>query len=84
MSQEFIIADNTIKYGNGSNPLNERLLYGGAADQWSRNMELAKKYLAAESAIVDAKILYADAPVKIFVLDRDGNQFRLGELAFQI
>lgn len=84
MSQEFIIADNTIKYANGNNPLNERMLYGGEPGHWSRKMELAKKYPTAEAAIIDAKTLHAELPVKIFVFEQIGNGFNLGEVPFQI
>ena len=84
MTQEFIIADNTIKYANGNNPINERMLYGGEPGHWSRKIELAKKYPTAETAVVDAKILYAELPVKIFVIQQVQNGVNLGEVPFQI
>jgi hypothetical protein len=81
MSKDFIIADNSIKYANGTNPVNERMLYGGEG-QWSRNMGLVKKYPDAESAIIDAKILQLENPVKIFMLETLPNGFNLVEVPF--
>ena len=82
MSQEFIIADNTIKYADGNNPLNERLLWGGEPGHWSRKLELVKRYLDATDAIAAAKVLHAESPVKIFVIKQVPNGFNIGEVPF--
>jgi hypothetical protein len=83
MSREFIIADNVMRYANGRNPLDERLLYGGES-HWSRKLALAKKYPDAEAAIVDAKVLHAEVPVKIFMLEAMPNGFNLAEVQVQL
>ena len=79
MKQLFIIVDDTIKYVNAQNPLDERLLYVDT-DIWSRDFELAHKFTSAKSAIDIAKELHAILPVKIFAIESVPNGFNLSEV----
>jgi hypothetical protein len=82
MPQEFIIADDTAKYLNASNPLNERLLYSGD-ELWSRNLDLAKKYSDINEAVKQALIFHAELPVKVFMVEMVPNGFNMAEVHFQ-
>lgn len=72
MRHEFIIADASVKYMNARNPLEESLLY--TAGSWTRDVNKATKYTDSNSAVTVAKTLYSEAPVKVLVLQLNGNQ----------
>lgn len=81
MKQEYIIADASIKYMNAKNPLEESLLYDGT-NGWTRNLNTAFKYSAADLAIEHARVLQKDAPVKVLLVQTDGNRIGVGEIKF--
>lgn len=81
MKQEYIIADASIKYMNAKNPLEESLLYDGT-NGWSRNLNNAFKYATADLAIERARVLQKEAPVKVLLVQTDGNRIGVGEIKF--
>ena len=82
MRHEFIIMDASIKYMAAKNPLEEGLLYV-AEGEWSRDINKAAKYTESNAAVEVAKKLQADAPVKVLVLQLNGNQIMgMGEVKF--
>lgn len=81
MKQDYIIADASLKYMNAKNPLEESLLYDGTSG-WSRNLNIAFKYSTAELAIEQARILQKEAPVKVLLLQTEGNRIGIAEVKF--
>ena len=81
MKTEYIIMDTSVKYLNARNPLEEGLLYVGEKD-WSRKLENAHKFTDSASAVDAAKKLHAELPVKVLVIQTEGNQIGVGEVKF--
>jgi len=81
MKQEYIIVDASLKYMNAKNPLEEGLLYG-EANRWTRNLNLAFKYSTVELAVEQARVLQKDAPVKVLMLQIEGNRINVAEVKF--
>lgn len=78
---EYVIQDASIKYASARNAIEESLLY---VDQgvWTRNLDKAKKFPDSESAAVVARELHKELPVKILLLQRDGNKIGVGNVTF--
>lgn len=81
MNQYFIIADNTIKFNNGKNIIDERLIYAGEGF-WYRDFEKAFKYPDATAAITEAKKLNIENSVKVYIVNRNGPAVNVAEVQF--
>lgn len=81
MKQEFIIADASVKYEKARNPLEESLLYAGE-NNWTRKLDQAQKFNEANAAIEIAKKLKEEAPVKVLLLQTEGNRVGIGVVNF--
>ena len=79
--KEYIILDNTIKYNNAQNIIDERMLYCGD-DLWSRQLDKAHKYKDPESAIAAAKVMKETLPVKVFMIEPVPNGLNFSEVVF--
>lgn len=79
--KEYIILDNTIKYNNAQNIIDERMLYRGE-ELWGRGLDKAHKYKDPESAIAAAKVLREVLPVKVFMLEPIPNGINFAEVNF--
>lgn len=79
MKQEFIIADASIKYMNARNQLEESLFYNGTGG-WTRKLEEAYKYESIPLAMEKVTTLQQEAPVRIFMLQIDGNRVGFAEV----
>jgi hypothetical protein len=77
----FYIVDDTIKYMQARNILEERLIFNGT-DGWSRDWKAAFRYETAELAIERARALQTEAPVKILQIQPNGNNIGVGEIRF--
>ncbi len=62
MKRDYIIADASSKYMNAKNPLEESLLYDGAGG-WSRNLNIAFKYLPPLSPFFGESFFWLIFPV---------------------
>ena len=80
MKTEYIIVDASVKYMEARNPLEEGLLYDGTG--WVRKFENAFRYETASLAIERAKELQKDAPIKVYMLQINGQQIGLAEIKF--
>ena len=81
MTQEYVIADASIKYMNARNPLEESILYVDD-NTWVRSLEKAKKFADASSAVEVARKLNTDLPVKVLLIQNEGNRIGVGEIKF--
>lgn len=81
MKQEFIIIDNTIKYNNPKDPLDERMKFCGD-NNWSRRLEQAIKYADVNIAIQAARELALQGAVRVLVLQYNGNAINVGEVNY--
>ena len=77
----FYIVDSSAKYINARNPLVEGLVYNGN-DGWTRNWGSSHCYKTASEAIEKARILRAEAPVKVLQIQTNGNNIGVGEIQF--
>lgn len=80
MKTEYVIADNTITILNARNPLEERYLYG--VNTWVKGIEKAQKFSDSQSAINIARKLNEELPVKVLLLQTQGNRIGIGEIKF--
>jgi len=78
---EYIVVDASVKYMGARNPIEESLLYNGTA--WTRKLEEAFRFETASLAIERAKELQKEAPVKVYMLQINGQQIGLAEVKFQ-
>lgn len=76
----FYIMDCSVKYMNARNPLEEGLIYSN--EGWTRDWNLSFRYDTASSAIEKARILQAEAPVKVLQIQTNGNNIGVGEIQF--
>ena len=81
MTPEYIIADATVKYMAVRNPLEESLFYGDD-NQWVKNYNKAKKYTDSNAAIEQARLLNAELPVKVLLVQNEGHRIGVGEIKF--
>lgn len=81
MVQEYVIADASVKFMGARNPLEECLFYGGE-DFWHKDLNKAKKYTQPSDAIEEARKLNADLPVKVLLIQNEGNRIGVGEIKF--
>lgn len=81
MTTEYIIVDASVKYMNAQNAIEEGLLYT-AETKWCRKLNLATKFTDTDSAIKVAKELNQELPVKILMLQTEGNKIGVGEVKF--
>lgn len=79
--KEYIILDNTIKYNNAQNIIDERMLYR-EEELWGRGLDKAHKYKDVESAIAVAKVLREVLPVRIFMIEPIPNGINFAEVNF--
>lgn len=77
----FYIMDSSVKYMNARNPLEEGLIYNGS-EGWVRDWNLSFCYKTASDAIEKARILRAEAPVKVLQIQANGNNIGVGEIQF--
>jgi hypothetical protein len=77
---EYIILDASVKYIGARNPLEEGLLYNGTS--WSRKFANCLRYENITLAIEQARELQKEAPVKVFMLQVNGQQIGLAEIKF--
>lgn len=87
MVTEYIIQDASIKYTGSRNPIEEGLLYSAetaelSAIKWARKLVNAVKFTDQNKAIEIAKQLQIELPVKILVLNTEGNRIGVGEVKF--
>ena len=81
MTTEYIIVDASVKSVNAQNAIEEGLLYT-AETKWCRKLNLATKCTDTDSAIKVAKELNQELPVKILMLQTEGNRIGVGEVKF--
>lgn len=81
MTTEYIIVDASVKYMNAQNAIEEGLLYT-TETKWCRKLNLATKFTDTDSAIKVAKELNQELPVKILMLQTEGNRIGVGEVKF--
>ncbi len=81
MATEYIIVDASVKYMNAQNAIEEGLLYT-TETKWCRKLNLATKFTDTDSAIKVAKELNQELPVKILMLQTEGNRIGVGEVKF--
>ena len=72
--------DASIKYMNARNPLEEGLLYDGT--NWVRGLDKAYKFDNASLTIQKAQELQKEAPVRVFMLQINGNNISFAEVKF--
>lgn len=77
----FYIIDNSVKYMNARNPLEEGLIYNGN-EGWVRDWNLGYRYSSASEAIEKARVLRVEAPVKVLQIQTNGNNIGVGEIQF--
>lgn len=80
MITEYIISDASVKFMDARNILEERLLYTGTT--WRRGLDTAFKYPDSTEAVNIAKELNKELPVKVLLLQRQGNTINVGEVNF--
>jgi len=80
MKTEYVIADNTITILNARNPLEERYLYSTTG--WVKGLEKAQKFDGSQAAIDIARKLNEELPVKVLMLQTQGNRIGVGEIKF--
>ena len=81
MTTEYVIIDASVKFMNAPNPLFESLYYAGESS-WLRHFNKALKYPDANSAIEVARKLHIEGPVKVLLLQIEGNRIGVGEVKF--
>jgi hypothetical protein len=81
MTQEYVIVDSSIKYIGAKNPLEENLFYA-SENSWHRSITKAKKYPDASAAIEQARLLQMELPVKVLLIQNEGNRIGVGEINF--
>lgn len=77
----FYIVDSSVKYLNARNPLEEGLVYNGN-EGWTRDWSLGFCYNTVSDATEKARILRAEAPVKVLQIQANGNNIGVGEIQF--
>lgn len=83
MAQEFVIRDESIKFEPPPNPLETSCFYVSESAGWTRKYEGATKFDSASAAVEVAKTLHSFAlPVKVLIVDRQGNNIGIGEVKF--
>jgi hypothetical protein len=82
MTTEYVIADATVKFMNVSNQLFESLYYAGEGNRWIKDFNKALKYSDSNSAIEVARKLHTECPVKVLLLQIEGNKIGVGEIKF--
>jgi hypothetical protein len=81
MTTEYIIIDASVKYMNARNVIEEGLLYT-VETKWCRKLNLATKFADTDSAIKVARELNQELPVKVLMLQTEGNKIGVGEVKF--
>lgn len=80
MKTEYIIVDNTVTLLKARNPLEERYIYGD--NTWVKGLDKAQKFADSNSAIEVARKLNEELPVKVLLLQTEGNRIGVGEVNF--
>lgn len=82
MPQEFVIRDESIKFEPAPNPLETSCFYVSES-AWSRKFDGATKFESASAAIEVARKVHSFAlPVKVLIVEREGNNIGIGEVKF--
>ena len=66
---------------DAQNPLQEGLLYMGEG-MWSRKLDLAMKFDSVSAVTTEARNLSANAPVKVFLIQNEGNRIGIADVPF--
>lgn len=81
MKTEYIIVDNTILRENAANPIESRIIYAGRR-LWVNKLKSAKVFTKLSNAIKVAKKLHSVLPVRLLLLETNGNRINVSEVAF--
>jgi hypothetical protein len=82
METVYVVRDDTVKYMNAAHPLMEHLYYAGENTSWVRDFNKALKYPDSNAASEMARKLHTECPVKVLLLQIEGNKVGVGEVNF--